>query len=109
MDANKTAGEELDGNYTRMLTSNLKQVLAQHPRRQPTVRPPASLSRKLFKLDEQDTQDTAGEARTKLVRDVLIWTPTHGQAKAGRPARTYIQQLCEDTDVTRRLAGGDER
>ena len=28
---------------------------------------------------------------------VLLWTPTHGQAKAGRPARTYIQQLCEDT------------
>ena len=24
------------------------------------------------------------------------WTPTHGRAKAGRPARTYIQQLCED-------------
>ena len=28
---------------------------------------------------------------------VLLWTPTHGRAKAGRPARTYIQQLCEDT------------
>ena len=24
-------------------------------------------------------------------------TPTHGRAKARRPARTYIQQLCEDT------------
>ena len=23
--------------------------------------------------------------------------PLHGRAKAGRPARTYIQQLCEDT------------
>ena len=30
-------------------------------------------------------------------RDVLLWIPTHGRAKAGRPARTYIQQLCEDT------------
>ena len=28
---------------------------------------------------------------------VLLWTHTHGRAKAGRPARTYIQQLCEDT------------
>ena len=27
----------------------------------------------------------------------ILWTPTYGQAKAGRPARTYIQQLCEDT------------
>ena len=33
----------------------------------------------------------------ELVSDVLLWTPSFGQAKAGRPARTYIQQLCEDT------------
>ena len=28
--------------------------------------------------------------------DVLLWTSTYGRAKAGRPAQTYIQQLCED-------------
>ena len=27
----------------------------------------------------------------------MVWTPTYGRAKAWRPARTYIQQLCEDT------------
>ena len=42
-------------------------------------------------------QDIAGEAGDELIRDVLLWIPTHGRAKAGRPARTYIQQLCEDT------------
>ena len=36
-------------------------------------------------------------SRDELIRDVLLWTPTHGRAKAGRPARIYIQQLCEDT------------
>ena len=36
-------------------------------------------------------------SRNELISDVLLWTPTHGRAKAGRPARTYIQQLCEDT------------
>ena len=36
-------------------------------------------------------------SRDELIRDVLLWTRTHGRAKAGRPARTYIQQLCEDT------------
>ena len=47
---------------------------------------------------ESDMQDTAGEAGTnELIRDVLLWTPTHGRTKAGRPALTYIQQLCEDT------------
>ena len=36
-------------------------------------------------------------SKDELVSDVLLWTPTYGQAKAGRPAQTYIQQLCEDT------------
>ena len=36
-------------------------------------------------------------SRDELIRDVLWWIPTHGRVKAGRPARTYIQQLCEDT------------
>ena len=36
-------------------------------------------------------------SRDELISDVLQWTPTYGCAKAGRPARTNIQQLCEDT------------
>ena len=36
-------------------------------------------------------------SRVELISDVLLWTPTYGRAKAGRPARTYTQQLCEDT------------
>ena len=45
-------------------------------------------SRKLFKLDEPDMQDTAVD-RDELISDVLLWTTTYGRAKAGRPARTY--------------------
>ena len=36
-------------------------------------------------------------SKDELVSDVLLWTPAYGQSKAGRPARTYIQQLCDDT------------
>ena len=36
-------------------------------------------------------------SRDELISHVLQWTPTYGRTKAGRPARTYIQQLCEDT------------
>ena len=42
-------------------------------------------------------QDTAGEARVKLVSDVLLWNLIHGYARVGRPARTYLHQLCIDT------------
>ena len=42
-------------------------------------------------------QDTAGEARTNSSVMYSYAPPAYGQAKAGRPARTYIQQLREDT------------
>ena len=38
-------------------------------------------------------------SREELIRDVLLWTPWHGRAKAGRPARLYTQQLCGVRDV----------
>ena len=36
-------------------------------------------------------------SRDKLISDILLWTFSRGRAKAGWPARTYIQQLCADT------------
>ena len=36
-------------------------------------------------------------SKDEIVGDVLLWTPSYGQSKAGRQARTYIQQLCDDT------------
>ena len=35
-------------------------------------------------------------SRDELISDLLLWTPSYGRAKAGRPARAYIQLLCED-------------
>ena len=35
--------------------------------------------------------------RDELISDVLLWTSSHGRAKAGWPARSYIQQFCADT------------
>ena len=35
-------------------------------------------------------------SRDELISDVLLWTPTYGRAQVGRPARTYIRQLCEE-------------
>ena len=36
-------------------------------------------------------------SRDERISDILLWTSSYGRAKAGRPARNYIQQLCEDT------------
>ena len=32
-----------------------------------------------------------------ILSDILLWTPSNGRSKAGRPAKTYTQQLCADT------------
>ena len=33
----------------------------------------------------------------QLISDTLLWTTSHGRAKAGQPARICIQQLCANT------------
>ena len=45
------------------------------------------------------TRDTGHcwKSKGELISDVLLWTPSHGQARVGRPARTYIQQPWPDT------------
>ena len=79
--------KKLDGNYTRMLRAILKKSWRQHL-------PPITKS-----IQGRRTRHTGHcwRSRDELISNVLLWTPTYGQAKAGRPARTYIQQLCEDT------------
>ena len=97
MDANKTAGEEtLDGNYTRMLRAILNKSWQQHPTRHQLYGhlPPIP---KTIQVRRTRHAGHCWRSRDELIRDVLLWIPTHGSAKAGRPARTYIQQLCEDT------------
>ena len=32
-----------------------------------------------------------------FISDIFLWALSHGRAKAGRPPRTYVQQLCADT------------
>ena len=54
-------------------------------------------SRKLSKLDEPGTVGHCWRSRDEFISDVLLRNPSHGYEKVGRPARTYIQQLCADT------------
>ena len=56
----KRLKKKLDGNYTRMLRAISNKSWRQRPNYMATC----LVSRKLFKLDKPDTQDTAREART---------------------------------------------
>ena len=92
----KRLEKKLDGNYTRMLRAILNKSWQQHPTRHQLYGhlPPIT---KTIQVRRTRHAGHCWRSRDELIRDALLWIPTHGRAKAGRPARTYIQQLCEDT------------
>ena len=112
MDSNKTAGEEARRQLHKNATCNLKQSWRQHPTRHQLYGhlPPIT---KTIQVRRTRPAGHCWRSRDELIRDVPLWTPTHGRAKAGRPARTYIQQLYEDTgccpeDLPRAMSDREE-
>ena len=92
----KRLEKKIDGNYIRMLRAILNKCWRQHPTRHQLYGhlPP------IMKTIQVRWTRHAGHcwrSRDELISDLLRWTPIYGRAKAGRPARIYIQQLCEDT------------
>ena len=88
--------EKLDGINTRILRAILNKSWRQHPTRHQLYGhlPPIT---KTIQVRRTRHAGHCWGSRDELISDVLLWTPTYGRVKAGRPARTYIQQLCEDT------------
>ena len=84
--------KRLDGNYTRMLRAILNKSWRQHLAKQQLYGQRLPIT-KTVKI--RQTRHCWG-SRDELISDVLLWTPSHGRAKAGRSARTYVQQLCAD-------------
>ena len=92
----KRLERRLDGNYTRMLRAVLNKSWRQHPTRLQLYGhlPPIT---KTIQVRRTRHAGHCWRSKDELISDVLLWTPTYGCARVGRPARTYIQQLCEDT------------
>ena len=76
---------KLDGNYTRMLRAILNKSWRQHPTRHQLYGhlPPIT---KTIQVRRTRHAGHCWRSRDELIGDVLLWTPTHGRAKAGRPA-----------------------
>ena len=86
----KRLEKKLDGNYTRMLREILNKTWRQHPTKHQLYshQPPIQ---KTIQVRRTRTVGHCWRSRDKLISDVLLWTPTYDRA------RTFIQQLCEDT------------
>ena len=69
--------KKLDVNYTRMqLYSYIPPIM------------------KTIKIRQARHAGHCWRSRDELVCDVLLWTPSCRQSKAGCPVQTYISQLC---------------
>ena len=89
-------GRKLNGNYTRMLRAILNKSWRQHPTRHQLYGHQLPIMRTI-QVRRTRHAGHCWRIRDELKSDVLLWTPTYGRAKAGRPARTYIQQLFENS------------
>ena len=92
----KRLEKKLNGNYTRMFRAIWNKSWRQHPTRHQLYDhlPPIT---KTIQVRRTRHAGHNWRRRDELISDVLLWTPTYWRAKAGRPARTYIQHLCEDS------------
>ena len=92
----KRLEKKLDGNYTRILRAILNKSWRQHPTRHQLYGhlPPIT---KPIQVRRTRHAGHCWRSKDELISDVLLWTSAYGRAKAGRPSRTYIQQLCKDT------------
>ena len=91
----KRLENKLDVNYTRMLRAILNKSRRQHPTRHQLYGhlPPIT---KTIQFRRTRHAVNCWRSRDELISDVLLWSPTYERAKAGRPDRPYIKQLCED-------------
>ena len=96
----KQLEKKLDGNYTRMLRAILNKSWRQHPTRRQLYGhlPPIT---KAIQVRRARHAGHCWRSKDELVSDVLLWTPTYGQANAGRPARTYSSYV-RTQDVTQK-------
>ena len=89
--------KKLESNYTRMLRAILNKSWRQHPTKQQLYGhlPPIT---KTVHIRLTRHAGHCWRSKDEHISDVLLWIPSHGRAKAGRLAQTYIQQLCADTE-----------
>ena len=92
----KRLEKKLDGNYTIMLRAILNKSWRQHTTKQQLYGHLPSIT-KTIQIRRTRPAGHCWRSRDELISDLLLLTPSHGRGKAGRPARTYIQQLFEDT------------
>ena len=92
----KKCEKRIDGAYTRMLRVPLNKSWRDHPTNKELYGNIPKISSSI----RQQRMRFAGHcwrSKKELIADVLLWNPKHGKRSQGRPRKTYIDQLLDDT------------
>ena len=89
-------GKRLDGAYTRMLRAALNISWKEHPTNKELYSkiPPITTTIRKQRLR---FIGHCWRSKAEVASDVLLWLPSHGRRTPGRPRKTYIDQLTDDT------------
>ena len=88
--------KRLKGNYTRMMRAILNRSWKDHQNNKEIY---GNIPDICTSIRQQRFRFSGNFWRSKLelASDVIIYQPTQGKRKIGRPRRTYVDQLVDDT------------
>ena len=89
--------KKTDGAYTRMLRAALNVSWKEHLTNKELY---GKTPKVTSSIREQRLRFTGHCWRSKkdLICDILLWLPKHGKRSRGRPAKTFVDQLVDDTE-----------
>ena len=89
--------KKIDGAYTRMLRAALNVSWKEHLTNKELY---GKTPKVTSSIHEQRLRFTGHCWRSKkeLICDVILWLPKHGKRSRGRPTKTFVDQLVDDTE-----------
>ena len=94
-------GEKAWRQLHKNTTSNTEQNLKAAPHKATALRHQPHIT-KTITIRRKRYAGHCWRSRNELISDVLLWTPSHERAKAGRPARTNIHSSVSIRDISRK-------
>ena len=76
---------------------NIGQVLEAAPHKAAAVWPPTPIT-KIIQGRQTRHVGHYLKSKDRLISDILLWTYSHWLLKLGQPAKSYLQQLCANTE-----------
>ena len=90
--------KKIDGTYTRMLRSVTNKSWRDHLTNEQLYGDIPKIS-KSIRMQRLRFAGHCWGSKDEVASDLVLWQPQHGNRSRGRPAKTYIDQLRDYTDL----------